>query len=327
VFYVRVTDPARAVGLREVGVLEVGGSHIETGLVRLGAHGRPPSAASVEQASVISRPLDGGASAGTLLDALRAAIADRSLARAGRWALAMPGPFDYERGVGRYAGVGKFDALRGVDVRAALAAALGVAEARIRFANDADAFALGEWAALPVPAGGRRGAERLVGITLGTGVGSGWIADGRPVASGAGVPPGGEIHRMLIDAAPLEDRVSARALLAGYAAASAGGGEQATGGRAMAVAELAERARAGDERARAVFAGAFEALGAVLGPLLGEFGARRLVVGGSIARSWELVEPPLRRGIERTLGVEGAPPIVPAAAEHGALVGAALATA
>jgi glyoxylase-like metal-dependent hydrolase (beta-lactamase superfamily II) len=36
----------------------------------------------------------------------------------------MPDPFDYERGIGLFRGVAKFEALYGVDVRAALAAAL-----------------------------------------------------------------------------------------------------------------------------------------------------------------------------------------------------------
>ena len=59
--------------------------------------------------------------------------------------LAMPGPFDYQHGIGRYEGVAKFDSLNGVDVRAALFDALPDSPAAIEFLNDADAFGIGEW--------------------------------------------------------------------------------------------------------------------------------------------------------------------------------------
>ena len=47
------------------------------------------------------------------------------------WGVAIPGPFDYQSGVGLFAGVGKFEALYGVDVAPRSRRAAGTS----RFAN------------------------------------------------------------------------------------------------------------------------------------------------------------------------------------------------
>ena len=63
-------------------------------------------------------------SAHELLSAIIACGCGLSAAAGQRWGVAIPGPFDYERGIGLFADVGKFEALCGVDVREALAAGL-----------------------------------------------------------------------------------------------------------------------------------------------------------------------------------------------------------
>src|SRR5688572_21060975 len=85
--------------------------------------------------------------------------------------VAVPGPFDYERGISLVRH--KLLELHGVDLRSELAAALGFAPSSIRFLNDAAAFALGEWWV-----GAARGHRRAVGITLGTGLGSAFLDAG-----------------------------------------------------------------------------------------------------------------------------------------------------
>ena len=60
---------------------------------------------------------------------------------------------------------------------------------------------------------------------------------------------------------------------------------------------IAERSRHGDELAQAVLAHAFTSLGAALAPLVHRFGASILVIGGSMAGSWDIVEPAVRRGL------------------------------
>ncbi|GGG86059.1 hypothetical protein GCM10007415_19410 [Parapedobacter pyrenivorans] len=81
--------------------------------------------------------------------------------------IAMPGPFDYENGISRMRDQDKYDNLYGMDIRRELAERTGVAGDNIRFINDAAAFLQGE-----VFAGKHNGHTKILGITLGTGLGS-----------------------------------------------------------------------------------------------------------------------------------------------------------
>jgi glucokinase len=202
-------------------------------------------------------------------------------------------------------------------VGAGLAARLGTAPTAITFLNDADAFGIGEVA---LGAAGR--SRRAVCITLGTGVGSSFLADGIPVKSGADVPPDGSCYLLEYRGRPLEDTVSRRAIRRAYLAAakprsSASAGstavvitavvEPSVGGPGVAtedpdagipdVRDIAEACRAGDAAAAAVLEHAFAAVGEAAGPYLERFGAEILVVGGSMAGSWDIVEPAIRKGL------------------------------
>lgn len=229
-------------------------------------------------------PLDGDGSAEEIVAALVRCAARLPAGPGTPWAIALPGPFDYVGGIGLYEGVGKFDALRGVDLRAALAARLPGA-GTASFHNDADAFVLGEWWA-----GSARGHRHAVGITLGTGVGSGFLRDGRLLRQGSGVPPEGRVDLLRYEDAPLEETVSRRAIRRAYA-------EAAGGPPTLDVHQIAQLALSGDRVAEAVFERTFHALGTVLGPWLAAFQPTVLVVGGSIAASWDLVARPLRAGL------------------------------
>jgi glucokinase len=277
-----------------VPVLEVGGTHVSAALVE-------PSDWHVAQTTRYHLDADGSADA--LLDRFwRAGNALRAPAGA-TWGVAMPDPFDYERGIGEFEGVGKFTALRGVDVGDALRGRL---RGSMAFVNDADAFLLGEWAA-----GAARGSRRCAGITLGTGIGSAWLVDG--VVVDPGTPPGGRIHRMWIGGVPLEDVVSRRAIRRAYA--------QVGGEPAADVKEIAEAARSGSREARRVLDAAMTALGRVVGRCCAGFRAEVLVIGGSMSASWDLFEPAFRTG---ALG-NALPRIVLAAdSEQAPLIGAAV---
>ncbi len=199
------------------------------------------------------------------------------------WGVAMPDPFDYASGRALFQGVGKFESLYGVDVRVALLAGIVPKPVEVAFINDADAFVLGEWLN-----GAATGSRRCAGMTLGTGVGSGFVADGRIVDSGPTVPPGGRAHRLRIDGVPLEQVMSRRAIRLGYA--------EASGDHTADVREICDRARHGDSPALAALAGALRPLGAALGPWIARFGAEVLVVGGSMAQSWDVLEAPFTAG-------------------------------
>jgi glucokinase len=89
--------------------------------------------------------------------------------------------------------------------------------------------------------------------------------------------------------APVEDIISSRGLLNRYAPPSA---------EAVEVEDVAARAEAGETAARRAFDELGQALGEFLRPWLRAFEPGCLVVGGSIARSWELI----RSGLVSELG-------------------------
>ncbi len=63
------------------------------------------------------------------------------------------------------------------------------------------------------------------------------------------------------------------------------------------VHEIALRAVQGEAAAAEAFRYAFDALGRALAPWIGLFGATAVVVGGSMAQSWNLVHPALTAGL------------------------------
>jgi glucokinase len=278
-----------------VGVLEIGGSHVTAALVR------------GDQIDVCERrSVDPAAAADDLVAAFAAAIAGAPAPAGTPWAVAIPGPFDYAAGIGRYRDVGKFDSLNGVDVARRLRAALAPVPPRIRFLNDAEAFAIGEW-----HSGAGRRAARCVGITLGSGVGSAFLDHGVRVTTGGAVPPDGELHLTRLAGADLEDVVSSRAILARYR------GRAGTDPR-LDVRDIFDRARAGDAWGAEVLHTAFAQLGHALSPWLRAFAAQVVVVGGAMAQGWDIVHPALSAGLTVEVPLRRS-----ADPERAALIGAA----
>jgi glucokinase len=245
-----------------VAALDIGGTHVSAARV-------DPTRASVERPVRIEYEphADRQIIVGALLRAT-SSVAEPAVDAVG---VSVPGPFDYDAGICTIRGVGKLDALFGLDLRHALAPAAAIAPEAVVFLNDAEAFLLGEAAH-----GAAAGHTRVVGITLGTGLGSAFVVGGSIVRAGAGVPPDGELHRLPFRGAPVEERVSARALRA-----RTGGGRD--------VRELAVAARAGDAEARRAFDGYAADLVEFLEPSLRAFAPTCLVVGGSISRAWDLL--------------------------------------
>lgn len=258
-----------------VGALDIGGTHVTAGRVEL-------ASGSVNPRSRVrlSLPLPGDRSEllATITHAARS-IARPDIVRLG---VAVPGPFDYRAGVSRISH--KLQGLRGVDLRSQLRATLGATDrGQVHFLNDAEAFLLGEW-----HAGAARGRARAIGVTLGTGLGAAFIADGRIMRIGSGVPPGGALYELVFRGAPVEDTISRRGLLALYGAPEDD----------VDVEQVAARASAGEASASAAFRELGQALGEFLTPWLRAFEPSRLVVGGSIARSWKLLEAGLRGALD-----------------------------
>jgi glucokinase len=291
-----------------VPVLEIGGTHVTAAIVDTDAW-------TVVAGTTARTALDAGGTAeeivATVAHAAASLLPDDGLP----WGVALPGPFDYARGVALYAGVDKFDALRGVDLGARLREALALQPGSIHFVNDAEAFAVGEWVA-----GAAKGHRRMIGVTLGTGIGSAFLADGGRHDHGPGVPPEGRLDLLEVAGRPLEDTVSRRAIRALYATLTGPPVEEN-----LDVREIAARTSLGDSFARRAIDEPLQTLGRVLAPRAMEFTASIVVIGGSIAYAWDVIEPPLRSGMtEASPGWSGSFAVAPAhCIEDAALVGAA----
>jgi glucokinase len=267
---------------RWVPVLEIGGTHVTAALVDVGewrvvagVGGRRVVDARETADKIISTVVDAA-------DSLQPA--DRSL-----WGVAIPGPFDYSRGVATFHGVGKFDALRGVDIGDVLRRRVAGRTGSVHFVNDAEAFAVGEWVA-----GHAKGHDRVIGVTVGTGIGSAFLVDGVARRRGPGIPPQGRLDLLEIAGRPLENTVSRRAIRVRYAELT---GDLAGG--SLDVKDIATRARTGDVLAHRALDEPLQALGRVLAPRAADFDASIVVVGGSIALAWDVIEPPLLSGMDQ----------------------------
>jgi glucokinase len=255
-----------------IAALEIGGTHVTAARVEL-------RSSTVHETTRRPLPREG------VLAAVVGAAAPVAPGSE-RLGVAVPGPFDYERGISlaRH----KLRELHGLDLRRELAAALGFEPSSIRFLNDAAAFVLGEsWV------GAARGHRRVMGITLGTGLGSAFLDAGRIVEEGPGVPPGGALHLVPFRGAPVERTVSRQALLERWGA-----------DESLDVRDIADRARQGDEGAREAFRNYAAALGEFLAPWLSAFAPSCLVVGGSIARAWDLIATDIGQHLTGIPGLE-----------------------
>ncbi|MGK6350958.1 ROK family protein [Parapedobacter sp. DT-150] len=143
---------------------DIGGTHITAALV-------DTTLWQVVTESIARHHVDSHADAKSILSAWAApfstVISNHPEIAAPLIGIAMPGPFDYEKGISRMRDQDKYDNLYGMDIRRELSDRTGVDGPQIRFINDAAAFLQGE-----VFAGKHNGHAKMLGITLGTGLGS-----------------------------------------------------------------------------------------------------------------------------------------------------------
>lgn len=247
--------------------VDIGGSHITVSLVDLASR-------TAVAGTMLRTSIDAAADKESIIKAWSSVIREcfgQAQLPPSRIGVAMPGPFDYEQGISLMKDQGKFASLYGGNVRQLLASSIGLEPDNIRFTNDAACFLQGE-----LFGGVARNHRQVVGITLGTGFGS-------AVASADQVwdadlwqkPFGGKIA---------EESFSHRGLLQRY--------NKLTGITVSGVRELAALADS-DYQARQCFVEMGTGLGQFLAPLIQEISGTLLVVGGNIAKAFELFATPL----------------------------------
>lgn len=249
---------------------DIGGSHITCAAVDL-------NSGEIIRQTVAERAVDNKAQAGTIIkvwsEAVSGSMSGVPLAHIRGIGFAMPGPFDYVKGISYIKGVAKYENLYGINVGDAIASTLDIAGTiPVRFINDASAFAVGEaWA------GSAKGYSRSVSITFGTGFGSAFIADKIPVCDGPQVPRIGCVYHLPYKQGIADDYFSTRWFLGRY--------KELTGKDLSGVKELVSNA---EEK---VVADLFREFGEnsakFLAPWLKKFDAEILVIGGNISHAYD----------------------------------------
>lgn len=199
---------------------------------------------------------------------------------------AMPGPFDYEKGISLFTGENeKFENTHGLNVPEAIREYLNLSsDFPIRFINDATAFAMGESGI-----GQAKEVSRSLSITLGTGFGSAFIRDGVPVVEGEEVPEQGCLWHLPFKEGIADDYFSTRGLLKRYEALS--------GIKYSGVKEIAVRYES-DPHVKELFDDFGLQLGTFLAPWIQKFSIEMLVIGGNISRAYHLFQNSLLSYLE-----------------------------
>jgi glucokinase len=145
--------------------------------------------------------------------------------------------------------------------------------------NDANCFALGE-----TYYGAGKKYKNLVGITLGTGLGGGIILD-RKIHTGL-MGGAGELGCVPFHGGMVEDICSAALFKNKY---------QTTG------TELYKKAKEGDQESLAIFEELAQNIGELIRGVMYILAPEAFVIGGSVANSWDLLEKPLRKDLDKFL--------------------------
>lgn len=183
-------------------------------------------------------------------------------------AMAIPGPFDYNLGiVGRHPSR-KFRHLEGMNIRAALLNNIKSCK-EIYFINDASSYGLGEYYY-----GLKEVYPKIIGITLGTGIGSAFIDQGELVEHGSTVPEGGEIYCLPFKDSIGDDYFSTawfvkKCRLSGY---------EVSGVKSMI-------ASCNPTIVKSIFEEFADNLAIFLTPLIEQFDAQAVVIGGNISKA------------------------------------------
>lgn len=143
--------------------VDIGGSHITTGLVNLETR-------MLLTGTKVREYVNSNGSSEEVITAwskVMMSAFDDYPALNKKIGIAIPGPFDYEAGISLIKNQNKYDSLFGLNVKELLALALSIKPDNIRLLNDAESFLKGE-----VFCGAAQGVNKAFALTLGTGLGS-----------------------------------------------------------------------------------------------------------------------------------------------------------
>lgn len=298
---------------------DVGGSHISSAAVDMGA-------GKIIQGTHSQKKIDSQGAASEIISnwihCIKITLEKVGAGDCRGIGFAMPGPFDYAKGIAMFERVPKYQGLYGLDIGAAIREGLSPGEGMVsgdflppgervaaagrrfsgesnsnskylpkgieipvRFMNDATAFAVAEaWI------GKTAKYRRSLAITLGTGFGSAFIDGGIPVLEGDRVPNSGCLWHLPFKEGMADDYFSTRWFEQVYLKKT---GKEIRG--AKAVADLAH---ANDPDAIRIFEVFGCNLAECLGPWIRKFGCEAIVAGGNITEAGSLWENAMKESLK-----------------------------
>ncbi|MGP4064087.1 ROK family protein [Oceanobacillus sp. M65] len=201
--------------------------------------------------------------------------------------LTFPGPFDYQNGVSYMKGIGKFDTLYEMNIRDEILKRLRAArlpvndQIIIRFENDCRLFGVGVSEELSE--------QKLICLTIGTGLGSAFLDEGNIIRNQKGIPLEGYLYQAPYKESIVDDYFSIRGILK---LASSNGIDT---NRYSTVKGISLLAIEKEESAIQTFEVFGKNLAEMLKPYIESFQPDKIVLGGQISKSFDLFGYPLQK--------------------------------
>jgi glucokinase len=273
--------------------LDIGGSTLKAALL--------DSSPEVVSGSFTKVPIDSNGPQRRVIDTIIATIAEKfSLSgtpeNVKAIGISFPEFLDYKQGIVAFM-KDKFQNIGGIRLRDEIIKGLGLSNNFcIVFEEDSVAFLRGA-----VQSEKFRKFKRIIGLTLGTGLGSAFMVEGRIIRDAVDIPPNGELGCLPYEEGVVEDVVSIKGIIKIY--------RKITGNEEQDVSKIAERAIKGESTATRSFEEFGRRMGQIIRPYVENYKTECIVIGGQIAKSFDLFEESLRI---KLVGIPSLKEIMPA---------------
>lgn len=257
--------------------IDVGGSHITS------------AAVDIKKLSILPRTtntirVDNKTEKDIILkkwaEAINKTIKSASLKQNINIGIAIPGPFDYKKGIGLFEGGNdKFENLYNVSIPQELSKFIDCEKINFRFLNDATSFGVGAAAQ-----GKAKHCNKLIVVTLGTGFGSAFIMGGVPLVTHELVPNDGCLWDKKFKDGIADDYFSTRWCINRY--------EELSSIKVKGVKEIAE---ANTIESKLVFEEFGSNMADFMTPYLKKYRPELIVMGGNIAKAGQFFIPTLQQ--------------------------------
>lgn len=194
--------------------------------------------------------------------------------------MAMPGPFEYKKGIALFEENDKYEALYEVSVGEEFPGYLLIKNMKMRFLNDASSFGLGGYLSSKL-----KDAKKIIAVTLGTGFGASFLKNRVPVINGNDVPEGGCLWDKEFKESFADDYFSTRWFLQKHLELTGSNGIKG-------VKDIVEEDNGSTKEIFEEFA---KNLSEFMLPYLEKFDADLLVLGGNITKAHSLFLPKLKQ--------------------------------